>query len=181
MNGDGGPPDHHDEVQPTDAVGPRDPPDELDADTLDAIDAVIEDNDGNWVGDFRDGNSDALDYAVGEAITRAGGVEDADAVRSVLHVGALDRILDARDMTLAQAFAVAGSANHDADGATHETLRRCFAELHPVVAGSLVGHLRAGLDADYPRRGTASGSEHPDWHATLRRTLDNSSEEGYDD
>ncbi|QLG62846.1 hypothetical protein [Halorarum salinum] len=84
-------------------------------------------------------------------------------------------------MTVAELLALCGSANHDSGEKTLRDLQNALGEAHPAVAGALVGHLRRGLEASNGKdRGTASGSEHPDWHAALVRAKENSDEEGYD-
>ena len=85
------------------------------------------------------------------------------------------------EMTIAEALAVCGSANHDANGKTHNDLLEVFGEAHPAVAGQLVRRVRAGIDDSTGfDRGTASGSEHPDWNRELRKAIAESKPEGYD-
>lgn len=85
------------------------------------------------------------------------------------------------EMTVAEALAVCGSADHDANGKTHNDLLEAFGEAHPAVAGQLVRRIRAGIDdSTGADRGTASGSEHPDWNRKLRKAMAESEPEGYD-
>lgn len=95
--------------------------------------------------------------------------------------GEIDR-RDSEQLTVAQLLAVCGSANHDAEGANFEDVWAALGEAHPAVAGGLVEHTRRALDrSNGVERGTASGSEHPDWHDALDRAVSQSEPEGYDE
>ena len=73
-------------------------------------------------------------------------------------------------VTIREALAICGSANHDANEKTFRDLRVALSEAHPAVAGKLFDHLTAALDEnDSSERGTASGTEHRDWEAALDR------------
>lgn len=85
-------------------------------------------------------------------------------------------------ITVAELLAACGSADHESGDATLRDIHDALGEAHPAVAGDLVNTLRRAIDqSDGRDRGTASGSEHPDWHESLRRAAANSNEEGYDD
>jgi len=88
---------------------------------------------------------------------------------------------ESEKITVAQLLAVCGSSGHNADGATFEGVWDALGESHPAVAGELVEHLRRAIDkSEGVERGTASGSEHPDWHETLDRAKSQSESGGYD-
>ena len=73
-------------------------------------------------------------------------------------------------VTIREALAICGSANHDANKKNFRDLRVALSEAHPAVAGKLLDHLTAALDKNNSgRRGTASGTEHRDWKAALDR------------
>lgn len=88
--------------------------------------------------------------------------------------------MKADDMTVAELLALCGSANHDADGKTMRDMWDALGEAHPAVAGNLVEQTRRAIDeSDGGERGTASQTEHPDWHESLERAKIHSQSEGY--
>ncbi|MCD2204430.1 hypothetical protein [Halobacterium sp. KA-6] len=75
------------------------------------------------------------------------------------------------DMTVAELLALCGSANHDSGDKTLNDLLDALGEAHPAVAGKLVERQRLALDESTgEERGTASASEHPEWHDSLKRS-----------
>ncbi|MCL9818349.1 hypothetical protein [Natronocalculus amylovorans] len=84
-------------------------------------------------------------------------------------------------ITVSELLAHCGSANHDTNETTIQDALDALGEAHPAVAGNLVAHLRRAIDRSTESdRGTASGSEHPEWHDHLRLAKEQSYEEGYD-
>jgi len=84
-------------------------------------------------------------------------------------------------VTIAEAFAAVGSADHETGGADLGDVMEALSEPHPAVAGDFVELLQRSLDTSHGGElGTQTGSEHPDWHDSLRRAKKNSLEEGYE-
>lgn len=84
-------------------------------------------------------------------------------------------------ITAAELFALCGSAGHDSNGHGLDEALEALGELHPAAAGGLVRMIRRGIDNnDVAKYGTASSSEHPDWHSALQTAKSQSDKEGYD-
>jgi hypothetical protein len=88
-----------------------------------------------------------------------------------------DGTATSEDMTVAELLALSGSSNHDSGGKTFGDLLEALGEAHPAVAGKLVEHQRRALDDSAgDDRGTASATEHPEWHDSLERAKQESDE-----
>ncbi|WP_153952888.1 hypothetical protein [Halosegnis longus] len=87
----------------------------------------------------------------------------------------------AEEMTVAELFGVLAVSDTDSGDYNIDDAFRALGGLHPASAGMLVAKIRRAIDSnDVSRFGTASGSEHPDWHASLEHAKSQSDEEGYD-
>jgi hypothetical protein len=84
-------------------------------------------------------------------------------------------------LTVAELLSHCGSATHNSNETTFGDAIKALREAHPAVAGHLVTLLRRSIDeSGGSDSGTASGSEHPEWHRAVERALNNSHKEGYD-